>query len=211
MKNKSYLLKLAKLLKTNDKVQEVTDYADSNVDVRISHPPRFPETPLTDYIQLNHGQIIKTFRQKDCYNLETGVRIFKLEQKGLENNPIPSFLSFRKYKFPVKCEGQNKLVASVLKWVTMNRTAKENINLNSSKSKANVELHQKLQQGKWGPNGTTYEDKRIKRNCKMIESSSCGQLETNNEQSVQRLTSKSQPSERQYCGFCNKTGHNEKD
>ena len=74
LKNKNYALKLAKLLKANDKVQEVIAYAENNVDVRIAHiPPRFPETPLTDCIQLNHGQIIKTFRQKDRYNLETGV------------------------------------------------------------------------------------------------------------------------------------------
>ena len=109
LKNKSYALKLAKLLKENDKVQEVIAYAESNVDVRILHvPPRFPETPLFDYIQLNHGQIIKTFRQKDRYNLETGVRIFKLERKNLENNPIPSFLFFGKYKFLVKYEGQKQ-------------------------------------------------------------------------------------------------------
>ena len=74
LKNKSYALKLAKLLKVNYKVQKVTAYAESNVDVRIAHIfPRFPETPLTDYIQLNHGQIIKTFRRKHSYNLEIGI------------------------------------------------------------------------------------------------------------------------------------------
>ena len=109
LKNKSYALKLVKLLKVNDKIQEVTAYAESNVDVRIAHnPPRFFETPLTDYIQLNHGQIIKTFRQNDRYNLETGVPIFKFGQKDLENNPIPSFLHFGKYKFPVKYEEQKE-------------------------------------------------------------------------------------------------------
>ena len=44
----------------NDKVQEVIAYAESNVDVRIAHiPTLFPETPLEDYIQLNHGQLAK--------------------------------------------------------------------------------------------------------------------------------------------------------
>ena len=74
LKNKNYALKLTKLFKVNDKVQKVTAYAESNVDVRIAHiPPRFLETPLTYYIRLNHGQIIKTFRRKHRYNLETGV------------------------------------------------------------------------------------------------------------------------------------------
>ena len=47
---------------------------------------------------------------------------------------------------------KNKLVASVLKWATMKRTAKENTNLNFSKSEANVKLHQELQQVKRDPN-----------------------------------------------------------
>ena len=90
----------------NDKVQEVIAYAESNVDVRIAHiPTLFPETPLEDYIQLNHGQIIKTFWQRDRLDLETGVRIYILEQKDLDRNPVTSYLYFGKYKFPVSYEG----------------------------------------------------------------------------------------------------------
>ena len=45
-----------------------------------------------------------------------------------------------------------KLVASLLKRVTIKRTAKENINFHFSKSEANVNLHQELQLVQRDPN-----------------------------------------------------------
>ena len=65
-------------------------------------------SPLEDYIQLNYGQIIKTFRQRNRFNLQTGVRIYKLEKKDLDYNLIPSYLYFGKYRFPVSYEGQRQ-------------------------------------------------------------------------------------------------------
>ena len=216
LKNKSYSLKLAKLLKENDKVQEVIAYAESNVDVRIAHvPPRFPETPLFDYIQLNHGQIIKTFRQKDCYNLETGVRIFKLEQKDLENNPIPSFLFFEKYKLLVKYEGQKQTCGFCAKAGHNEKDSERKYQLKLFKTGSNREIMARTTISEAGPkpgiNDTTNENDQTKQSYRTIASSSCDQLDTNIEKLVQRSTSKSQSPERQNCSFCNETRHNEKD
>ena len=59
-------------------------------------------------------------------------------------------------------------------------------------------------------NDTAYKNEQRKRSCKTTASLSCDQLETNNEQSVQRSTSRSQSPKRQICDFCAESGHNEK-
>ena len=108
-KKKKLCFSTGEKIKANDKVQEIIAYAESNVDVRIAHiPSLFPGTHLEDYIQLNHGQIIKNFRQRDRFNLETEVRIYKLERKNLDNNPISSYSYFGKYKFPVSYKEQRQ-------------------------------------------------------------------------------------------------------
>ena len=93
LKNRNAALKYANMLKENSKVKDVLAHADSMRDTRVSNvPPNFPEQPILDYITLNHEQIEKTYRLKDVYEVQTGTRIYKLQRKDLETNPIPSYL-----------------------------------------------------------------------------------------------------------------------
>ena len=45
-------------------------------------------------------------RISDRFNIQTRTRVFKFEREKLEENPIPSYLYFGKYKFHVRYQGQ---------------------------------------------------------------------------------------------------------
>ena len=42
----------------------------------------------------------------DRYNIQTGTRVFKMDREKLQQNPIPSYLYFGKYKFRTRYQGQ---------------------------------------------------------------------------------------------------------
>ena len=43
----------------------------------------------------------------DRYNIQTGTRVFKMDREKLQQNPIPSYLYFGKYKFRIRYQGQS--------------------------------------------------------------------------------------------------------
>ena len=109
LKSKEAALKFAKSLSNLESVQNVSAHADTVVEVRIDFiPPGFPTEPISKYLMNNHGEILTTpIRITDRFNIQTGTRVFKLERKNLDNNPIPSYLYFGQYKFRVCYQGQN--------------------------------------------------------------------------------------------------------
>ena len=109
LKSKDLALKFAQSLSNLESVQNATAHADTVVEVRIDFiPPGFPTEPISEYLNNNHGEILTTpIRISDRFNIQTGTRVFKMERKTLETNPIPSYLYFGQYKFRVRYQGQN--------------------------------------------------------------------------------------------------------
>ena len=109
LKSKETALKLAKCLSNLESIQNVTTHADTVVEVRTDFiPPGFPTEPISDYLVNNHGEILITpIRITDRFYIQTGTRVFKMERKSLNNNPIPSYLYFGQYEFRVRFQGQN--------------------------------------------------------------------------------------------------------
>ena len=108
LRSKDMALSFAKTLNELDSVRSATAHADTVVEVRIDFiPPGFPTDPITAYLEQNHGELLGTpIRISDRFNIQTGTRVFKLERKKLEENPIPSYLYFGQYKFRVRYQGQ---------------------------------------------------------------------------------------------------------
>ena len=109
LKSKESALKFAKSLSNLESVQNVSAHADIVVEVRIDFiPPGFPTEPISEYLINNQGEISTTpIRITDRFNIQTGTRVFKMERKNLDNNPIPSYLYFGQCKFRVRYQGQN--------------------------------------------------------------------------------------------------------
>ena len=109
LKSKDLALKFVKSLSNLESIQNATTHADRVVEVRIDFiPPGFPTEPISEYLNNNHGEILTTpIRISDRFNMQTGTRVFKMEKKSLENNPIPSYLYFGQYKFRVRYQGQS--------------------------------------------------------------------------------------------------------
>ena len=108
LKSKELALSFAKALNELESIKTATAHADTVVEVRIDFiPPGFPSKPITNYLEQNHGELLATpIRISDRFNIQTGTRVFKLEREKLEENPIPSYLFFGKYKFRVRYQGQ---------------------------------------------------------------------------------------------------------
>ena len=109
LKSKKAALKFAKSLSHLESVQNVSAHADTVVEVGIDFIlPVFPTEPISEYLIKNHGEIFTTpIRITDRFNIQTGTRVFKMERKNLDNNPIPGCLYFGQYKFRVRYQGQN--------------------------------------------------------------------------------------------------------
>ena len=75
------------------------------IEVRIDFIPLgFPSDPIKTYLEQNRGELLGTpIHIFDRFNIQTGTRVFKLEREKLEENPIPSYLCFGKYKFRIRC------------------------------------------------------------------------------------------------------------
>ena len=101
-------LSFAKALNELDLIRSTTAHADTVVEVRVDFiPPGFPTDPIKTYLEQNHGELLGTpIRISDRFNIQTGTRVFILERKKLEENPIPSYLYFGKYKFRIRYQGQ---------------------------------------------------------------------------------------------------------
>ena len=108
LKSKDMALNFAKALNKLDSIRSATAHADTVVEVRVDFiPPGFPTDPIKNYLEQNHGELLGTpIRISDRFNIQTGTRVFKLEREKLEENPIPSYLFFGKYKFRVRYQGQ---------------------------------------------------------------------------------------------------------
>ena len=109
LKTKENAIKMAEILRNSENNRDVVAHADSVSEVRIDFiPPRFPSEPIIEYLTSKHGQVLHTpIRISDRFNIiQTGTRVFKMERKSLETNPIASFLYFEKYKFRVRYSGQ---------------------------------------------------------------------------------------------------------
>ena len=108
LKSTENAIKMAECLRKSDFVRDVVAHADSVTEVRIDFiPPRFPTDPISEYLTSRHGEILQTLvRISNRYNIHNGTRVFKMQRKSLETNPIPSFLYFAKYKFRVRYSGQ---------------------------------------------------------------------------------------------------------
>ena len=108
LKTKDLALSLAKALNELESIRTATAHADTVVEVRIDFiPPGFPSEPITNYLEQNHGELLATpIRISDRFNIQTGTRVFQLEREKLEENPIPSYLFFGRYKFRVRYQGQ---------------------------------------------------------------------------------------------------------
>ena len=108
MKSKDLALTFAKALNELDSVRNAIAHADTVVEVRVDFiPPGFPTDPIKNYLEQHHGELLRTpIRITDRFNIQTGTRVLKLERKKLEENPIPSYLYFGKYKFRVRYQGQ---------------------------------------------------------------------------------------------------------
>ena len=111
LRSKDMALSFAKALNDLDSVRSATAHADTVVEVRIDFIPLgFPTDPITVYLEQNHGELLGTpFRISDQFNIQTGTRVFTLERKKLEKNPIPSYLYFGQYKFRVRYQGQKTM------------------------------------------------------------------------------------------------------
>ena len=109
LKSKDLALKFAKSLSNLESVQNATAHADTVVEVRIDFiPPGLLTEPISEYLNNNHGEILSTpIRISDRFNIQTGTRVFTMERKTLETNPIPSYLYFGQYKFRVRYQGQS--------------------------------------------------------------------------------------------------------
>ena len=108
LKSKDMALSFAKALNELDSIRSATAHADTVVEVRVDFiPPGFPTDPIKNYLEQNHGKLLETpIRITDRFNIQIGTRVFKLEREKLEENPIPSYLYFGKYKFRVRYQGQ---------------------------------------------------------------------------------------------------------
>ena len=108
LRSKELALTFAKLLNDLELVKTVTAHADTVVKVRIDFiPPVFPSETIMKYLTQNHGEILDTpIRISDRYNIHTGTRVFKMDREKLQQNPIPSYLYFGKYKFRTRYQGQ---------------------------------------------------------------------------------------------------------
>ena len=107
LKTKQHALTLARILKKSNRVKYVTAYAEDFIEVQVHYvPPLFPENPIPDYLQNNHGEISNSKRWRDKLNIDMGVRTFKMKREDLEKNPIPTHIWFGKYKFMVRYVGQ---------------------------------------------------------------------------------------------------------
>ena len=108
MKSKEMALNFAKALNELDSVRNAIAHADTVVEVRVDFiPPGFPTDPIKNYLEQHHGELLGTpIRITDRFNIQTGTRVFKLEREKLEENPIPSYLYFGKYKFRIRYQGQ---------------------------------------------------------------------------------------------------------
>ena len=108
LKTKDLALSFAKALNDLESIRTATAHADTVVEVRIDFtPPGFPSEPITIYLEQNHGELLATpIRILDRFYIQIGTRVFKLQREKLEENPIPSYLFFGKYKFRVRYQGQ---------------------------------------------------------------------------------------------------------
>ena len=108
LKSKEMALSFAKALNELDSIRSATAHADTVVEVRVDFiPPGFPTNPIKSYFEQNHGELLGTpIRITDRFNIQTGTRVFKLEREKLNENAIPSYLYFGKYKFRVRYQGQ---------------------------------------------------------------------------------------------------------
>ena len=109
LKSKDLALKFAKSLSNLESIQNATAHADTVFEVRIDFiPPGFPTEPISEYLNNNHGEILTTpICISNRSDIQTGTRVFKMERKNLETNPIPSYLYFGQYKFRVRYQGQS--------------------------------------------------------------------------------------------------------
>ena len=108
LKTKDLALSFAKALNDLESIRTATAHADTVVEVRFDFiPPGFPSEPITNCLEQNHGELLATpIRISDRFNIQTGTRVFKLQREKLEENPIPSYLFFGKYKFRVRYQDQ---------------------------------------------------------------------------------------------------------
>ena len=108
LKTNDLALSFAKALNELDSIRSATAHADTVVEVRVDFiPPGFPTDPIKNYLEQHHGELLGTpIRITDRFNIQTGTRVFKLEREKSEQNPIPSYLYFGKYKFRVRYQGQ---------------------------------------------------------------------------------------------------------
>ena len=108
LRSKKLALKFAKLLNDLGSVKTATAHADTVRESRIDFiPPGFSSEPIIEYLTHNHGEILDTpIRITDRYNMQTGTRVFKMDREKLQQNPIPSYLYFGKYKFSTRYQAQ---------------------------------------------------------------------------------------------------------
>ena len=108
LRSEELALKFAKVLNDLELVKNATAYADTVVEVRIDFiPPGFFSEPTIEYLTHNHGEILDTpIRITDRYNIQTGTKVFKMGREYIQQNPIPSYLYFGKYKFRTRYQGQ---------------------------------------------------------------------------------------------------------
>ena len=107
-RSKELVLKFAKLLSDLESVKNAAAHADTVVEIRIDFIlPRFPSEPIINYLTHSHGEILDTLiRITDQNNIQTGTRVFKMDREKLQQNPIPSYLYFGKYRFRTRYQGQ---------------------------------------------------------------------------------------------------------
>ena len=103
-RSKDMALSSAKALNDLDLVRKSTAHADSAVEVRIDFiSPGLLTDPITANLEQNRGELLGTpICISDRFNIQTETRVFKLERKKLEENPIPRYLYFGQYKFRVR-------------------------------------------------------------------------------------------------------------
>ena len=108
LKTEDMVLSFAKTLNELDSIRSATAHADTVVEVRMDFISLgFPTNPIKTYLEQNHSELLGTsIRITDRFSIQTGTRVFKLEREKLEENPIPSYLYFGKYKFRVRYQGQ---------------------------------------------------------------------------------------------------------
>ena len=108
LKSKEPAVNFAQISKNLESIKIAIAYADSVVEVRVNFiPPGFPSEPISAYLQQNHEEITGIpARISDRFNIQTGTKVFKMTREDLDENPIPSYLFFGKYKFRVRYTGQ---------------------------------------------------------------------------------------------------------